>query len=223
MSVGSRSDFSNDSNVGVGVGSLQVRWDFKVAKIVSSLFSPPVVIAFVVMFIGIALNAWEWSLAYLFSVILVPTAYVYWLLRTKRIKNFHMYERTERLKPMILTTVMTVVTWAALRAFSAPAEITLFAFVGIFQVILLLIITLFFKISIHATAISGLSVFLVGLFGWSVGYVLLSVPLVAWARIRTKNHTFHQILFGVISGGIFITLVLMLISFQCRGAGLICE
>lgn len=223
MTVESRSDYPSKSVMGTGVDDRQQRWDFKVAKVVSSLFSPPVVIAIAVMFVGIALNAWEWSLAYLISVIVVPTLYVFWLLRTNRIKNFHMYERTERLKPMILTTVMTVVTWAVLKALSAPAEITLFALVGIFQVILLLIINMFFKISIHATAISGLSVFLVGLFGWSAGYVLLSIPLVAWARLRTKNHTFYQILFGVISGGIFIALVLILISFQCRGAGLICE
>jgi hypothetical protein len=223
MSINARSEVSDELVLDSMSRQMQSRWDYKAAKVVSSLFSPPVVIAAAVMFLGVAVNAWKWSLAYLVSVILVPTIYVVWLLKTHRISNFHMYDRMERFKPMIVTIIMTVLAWISFKVLSAPAEITLFAFVGIFQVLLLLVITLFWKISIHATAISGLTVFLVGLFGWSVAYVLLCIPLVAWARIHTKNHTFHQILFGVLAGGVFITLVLMMISFQCKGAGLLCE
>jgi hypothetical protein len=158
MSIRTRSEYKDELVLDDALMQLQSRWDFKAAKIVSSVFSPPAVISVTVIFIGIAMNAWKWSLAYLISVILVPTIYVFWLLRTNRITNFHMYDRVERFKPMVLTTIMTIIAWTGFKLLSAPAEMTLFAFVGIFQVVLLLLINLFWKISIHATAISGLSV-----------------------------------------------------------------
>lgn len=199
------------------------RWDFRLAKLVSGLFSPPVVIVIAVVFIGVALNALSWSLIYIVAVILLPTFYVWWLLKSGRIKNFHMYERRERMKPMLLTNVLTVLAWLGFKYSGAPPEITLFAFVAIFEVLQLLLITLFWKISIHATAITGLSFFLVALFGWKVWYLLLAIPLVIWARLRTDNHSFRQLMFGMLSGGAFIILVLAIISFQCHGAGLVCE
>ena len=199
------------------------RWDFRLAKVISGVFSPPVVLVIAVVFIGVALNALSWSIIYVLSVIIVPTLYVWWLLKSGRIKNFHMYERRERIKPNALTLLLTILAWLGFKYTGAPPEFTLFAFVAIFEVAQLLLITFFWKISIHSTSITGLSFFLVALFGWKVWYLLLAIPLVIWARLRTDNHSFKQLLFGMLSGGGFIILVLAIISFQCHGAGLICE
>jgi len=62
----------------------------------------------------------------------------------------------------------------------------------------------YWKISGHTTAISGLSVFIVASLGWSMSPVLMMVPLVAWARIRTRSHSFWQTMAGILTGTLFI-------------------
>jgi membrane-associated phospholipid phosphatase len=73
-------------------------------------------------------------------------------------------------------------------------------------------VTAFWKISIHTTAISALSIFLVALFGWQVSLTLLMVPLVAWARVRTHSHTLRQTIGGALVGAVFMLVVFSFIT-----------
>ena len=109
---------------------------------------------------------------------------------------------------MIFTVFTTFLSWLGLKLGGAPIQLTAFAFIGIFLTTLLLLITAFWKISIHTTAISALSVFLVATFGWQVSIALLMVPLVAWARLRTNSHTLRQTIGGTLVGAAFMLVVL---------------
>lgn len=52
------------------------------------------------------------------------------------------------------------------------------------------------KASIHVGTITGFATVVVLLYGFSFSFLYLLVPLVAWARIETKNHTLTQTIIG---------------------------
>jgi hypothetical protein len=213
---------SSENILKAAIPHLPHRWDHKLAKFISNLLSPPGVITIAMLIMSANLALWDWGLFYIFTVIGIPTLYVFWLLRTGRIADFHMYSREERIKPMVLVVIACIIAWLILIAFNVRYELRLFAGIGILLTSLLTLITKFWKISIHATSVSGLSTFLVVLFGWSYGLVLLSIPLVTWARMRTKNHSFKQLMAGTFVGAAFILVLLKIIAANCQGATLVC-
>ncbi|MFX1466867.1 MAG: hypothetical protein ACFFA5_10375 [Promethearchaeota archaeon] len=79
----------------------------------------------------------------------------------------------------------------------------------------LIVINLFWKISVHAAGISGPATFCLYIFGpltvWAVP-LLLSIVLVIWARLQLKAHTFSQLVAGTLIASI-ITLIFAYLSF----------
>lgn len=52
------------------------------------------------------------------------------------------------------------------------------------------------KASIHVGTVTGFATVIVLLYGLEFSFLYLLVPLVAWARIKTKNHTLMQTVIG---------------------------
>jgi membrane-associated phospholipid phosphatase len=66
--------------------------------------------------------------------------------------------------------------------------------------LILLLVTLRWKISGHTTAMSSLAMLCWLLIGPAAAPMMLSVPLVAWARVRLRRHTLAQTLAGAALG-----------------------
>ncbi len=182
-------------------------WDFRLARLVSNVINPIPVIAVILLVLAGMTHAWKWAAVYIVGAIVLPGAYIFWLLRRGIVSDFNVRNREERMNPMIFTVVTTVLSWLGLKLGGAPDEMVELAFVGIFITVLLLLITLYWKISIHTTAISALSIFLGTLFGWLASPALLMIPLVAWARVRTNSHTLRQTIGGAVAGACFMLVV----------------
>jgi len=193
---------------------LERAWDRKFAQMVSRLFSPPVLICAGIFLAALAIDTaagWLWSGFYLAVALLIPVAYIAWKVRRGELTDFHMRVREQRIKPMSLSLACAVLALAILAAAKAPAVLTIFAGVGVFQVAFLLLVTLRWKISGHSTAIAGWSLFMVALFGKFALPVLLLIPLVAWARVRLNRHELAQTIAGSAAGIAFILVTLYLV------------
>jgi membrane-associated phospholipid phosphatase len=200
-------------------------WDLRLAHLVSDVISPPIVIAVVLIILGILAgtpSTWGFIAFYIGFTIFLPFLFVLWQLRTGRISSIHIPIRQQRYPLMVLTVVLTILSWLVLWRGGASYTLTLFAGVGIFQAALIALITFFWKISAHTTSIAGLAVFIVYLFGWAGAPALALIPLVAWARIRTHSHTLSQTLGGILAGAGFIIGVLLIIHLQCAGLNFTC-
>jgi len=193
----------------------QTGWDYKAARLVSNLISPPLVsvlgILLMVNFIGTP-EAWRWAWVFVSLVVLLPTLYVVLLLKQGKIENFHMPNRENRNKPYLVIIGSNLLGAVLMAILDAPFLLLAFAVMGVTQSTLLFLINMYWKISGHATAISGLSVFIVAALGWSLAPVLVMVPLVAWARIRTYSHTFWQTIAGILTGTTFILATWFLLN-----------
>ncbi|MGQ9478873.1 MAG: hypothetical protein ACUVQ0_02480 [Thermoproteota archaeon] len=78
--------------------------------------------------------------------------------------------------------------------------------------LLLLFFTFSIKISIHVAGLASTVILLIHSYGYSMLILLPSIPVLAWARIKMKEHTCLQTTIGAIVGiigslaGLFIAL-----------------
>lgn len=190
-------------------------WSFRVAHWVSNVLNPPVISIFGIFLMASFLgtpDAWRLAILFVLLVVVVPTLYVYWLLKVGRIDNFHIPERESRNGVYLVIIASNMVGVIVMLWLDAPFLMLAFGVMGIMQSALLYLINRYWKISGHTTAVSGLSVFMVAALGWSMYPVLMIVPLVAWARIRTQSHSFWQTVAGIMTGSFFILLTWFLLT-----------
>ena len=185
----------------------------KIAKLISTLFSPPLLII-----VGLALAAtsigtvpaWLWAGFYVIFAVLLPCGYIIWEIRRGNITDFHMKIREQRTKPLLLSLICSIIAAVGMWIGNAPQMYLIFGAVGVLQMALIFFITLKWKISGHSTAVSAFSVFVVALFGQMAAPILLSIPLVAWARVRLDRHEMLQTVAGSIAGIVFMQGVMLL-------------
>jgi membrane-associated phospholipid phosphatase len=184
----------------------------RVAKWVSDWMSPPVFGAAIMLIIGLALRTavvWLWGGAFVVMCVGVPTGYVFWLARTGRVSDFHIPIRSQRIKPMILMLVMTLLSALLLVRLHPPVMLLGIAILGVFMMGFMFLVTLRWKISGHATAVTAFSSLCTLLFGGLGGFTFLLVPLVIWARLRLRRHTVRQTIAGMALGLTTFTLIFL--------------
>lgn len=188
-------------------------WKNRWARIVSGVLSPLTISLVAVAVAGYAIkdeSVLNWIALYVVLSILPPTLYIMYLVRKGTVSDFHLNVRTERTKPFLLMTTNSALGFTVMLLLGAPKLILIVLAAAVLQLLFMLIITLRWKISGHCTAIAGLVVLTIALFGENMLPLILTVPLVAWSRIRLKRHTFAQTLAGT---GLGITTVGALLYF----------
>ena len=190
------------------------RPEFGWARLVSDLFSPPVLwgaLAFAIAFQTAASpsQALMWALIYVALVIIVPMIYITWMVKRGKISDIHMGVRGQRLKPFLVSLVATTVAWWTLRALGAPSVVSQLALSGMIQIAVLTIITLVWQVSMHAMSTAAAVVGAV----WAYGAIalLVMIPLlllVAAARLNLNRHTPAQIVVGAFIGLIVPVLII---------------
>lgn len=182
-------------------------WDYRMAHLVSDVLNPPLVASAGIFLMAAVIDtiaAWVWAAVFVVVAVISPTLYVVWLLKKGRIETFHIPNRENREGPYRVMLACNSFVLILMSIFSAPVLLLAFGVIGLMQTFLLFLINRYWKISGHTTAISGLSVFMVAALGWWMAPALAMVPLVAWARIRTRSHTFWQTIAGILTGSTFI-------------------
>ncbi|MEJ2758355.1 MAG: hypothetical protein P8046_07735 [Anaerolineales bacterium] len=194
-------------------------WSYTVANVVSNVLNPPLVSVLGIFLMAAVLgtpDAWRWAILFVILAVIAPSLYVYSLLKRGKIETFHIPNRENRKRPYLVIIACNIAIVILMIISKAPFLLLAFGIMGMLQSTLLFVITTHWKISGHATAISGLSVFMVAAMGWSMSPVLVMVPLVAWARIRTKSHSFWQTVAGVLTGTLFILGTWLLLASTLR-------
>lgn len=146
---------------------------------------------------------------------LVPLGYVVSMVRRGQAGSLEVRERTARFRPMIVTIVSGLAGFGVFFVASETGRPFLLLAAGtyVLNVALSLLVTRWWKISIHLIALAGFlasGLFVAeSLWPWSVGSVfstawlypsLMLIPLLMWARVRSGAHTPAQVLAGGICG-----------------------
>lgn len=179
----------------------------KVASIVSNVAAPPVLAimgAVILTMASTTTGAWRWALMLAVTTVLFPTIFVLWMVWRGQISDIHVPNREERLKPYLVTAAAAALAWAICFAWPAPADFRMWSAANCLQAILFMVITLRWKISLHSAAAGALTVLAVAAFNAYGLLIALSVPLVAWARVRLQRHTFMQTVAGAALGALVV-------------------
>jgi len=188
-------------------------WRDRSARIISILSSPPLIALASIIIAAQAVDnepVLYWTIIYIALFTLTPTLYVLYLVRRGLITDFHMKIREQRTWPFLVILLCSSLIFLAMYFGGAPRLMLIISAVAIAQLMFILLITLRWKISGHCSAVSGLAVLLVALFGQSLLPITLLVPATAWSRIRLDRHTFAQSVAGIFLGIVTATSILYL-------------
>lgn len=183
----------------------------KSARMISNFLSPPLIALASIIITAQASeseSALLWIFVYVALLVLPPTLYILWLVHRGEVSDFHLNIREERTQPLLLILANTALVSLAMYLAGSPRLMLIAAAAAIIQLIIVLVITLRWKISGHCTAGAGLSVLAVALYGEILLPLLLIVPVIAWSRIRLGRHTFAQTIAGSALGVVTVVLIL---------------
>lgn len=135
------------------------------------------------------------ALTALFATLL-PMIMIYIMVKRGLLKDVYVYDRRNRFKPFLGATLCYFLGLVALLAVSAPLLVTVLMAGYLVNTIFMMLITLRWKISIHASGIAGPATFLIYVFGIQFWWTLLLIIPVGWARLKLKAHTPAQIIVG---------------------------
>lgn len=149
--------------------------------------------------------------------IALPLAFLSALYLFKIVSRITLDQRQERILPLVLTTLSFYLGYYLLSRYSPIKLVNVFLFASVMVVLASLLVSLFWKISLHTTGTGGLVGLLLSLsFIYSADLMLyLSIALViagivGTSRMALRTHSLSQVAGGFILG-ISVVLTLMLI------------
>lgn len=182
----------------------------RLAHFVSAIFSPPVLSVVSLLLLAGVINswaAWLWAIIQITLLVLVPCAYISWLVRHGQVTDFDLQVRAQRTRPYAVTLACLALASLLSVGANAPHLLVILTTALLIQMALLMTITLAWKISLHTAAAASVVTLLWLLFGPTVGPLALLVPLVGWSRVRLRRHTPWQVIAGAcLSVGVMVSV-----------------
>jgi membrane-associated phospholipid phosphatase len=177
----------------------------RVARLVGQLLSPPPILVVLALLVAWASSSTPamavlWGgIAAVFASVL-PYALILRGVRRGRLSDKHISLREQRIRFGVVAIISILIGLGALAAFDAPAEmVALLASIAV-GVACGWVVTLWWKISVHAAIAAGAATVLLLVFGPALLAVWPLVALIAWSRVQVGDHTPAQVLAGVALG-----------------------
>jgi membrane-associated phospholipid phosphatase len=176
------------------------------ASVISLVFNPAVTAAFTFLILLYPLQSIQTFLFLLATCVtfgtLIPLVMMYQLTKRGLVSDFNVSVRQERTKPFLGAAASYLAGGSALLLLRAPVIIVALMLCYAGNTLIALLITLRWKISIHASGVAGPTTALVYSLGaWAAVFFILLIP-VGWARVQLKAHTPWQIFAGALVAAI---------------------
>ncbi len=189
----------------------------RAARAVTEVLSPAVVVVALPLAVAwhatghdpVATFGWGLLVALFYSVL--PMAFVVRGARRGRWDGHWVRDRAHRTVPLLVCLASSLAGMAIMLAGGAPREVVALAWAMILTLVACLVITRWWKVSVHATVAGGAVAMVAFLYGpWLLSLALL-VALVCWSRVVVEDHTVAQVLAGavlgpVVGGAVFLVL-----------------
>lgn len=124
---------------------------------------------------------------------------IYIWIKERRI-DFDISDREDRIVPLLCSTFGAVIGSFLISSRLDDPRLLLISYVLVSMLILLTLITFFWKISLHAATSTAAIMLLILFQGFIYSWLLLIVPLIWWARLTLKQHTPAQLAAGTMTG-----------------------
>lgn len=163
---------------------------------------------------------------------LLPLLYIVWMVKSGQTSSLEIREREARKKPLLFGITSSLIGCGLMMAFTQlhSAIILSICLIQIGNSLLMMIITFWWKISLHLTGLAGFvaSLFFVEHNAWLLpindvirtSWVLplfFLIPVLAWARVRVSAHTPAQVVGGSVVAFLLTYWIMWLINGQLYG------
>ena len=115
----------------------------------------------------------------------------------KNFSDLNVSKRETR-TPLLLIAITSYSIAAIIFAVTNTKILFLLALGYTFVSLIIMVVNLFWKVSIHCAGVTGPIFSLIFVFGLTALPLSLIIGLVGWSRIKLKNHTFFQTLVGTL-------------------------
>lgn len=132
----------------------------------------------------------------------VPLAYVAKGVKAGKWSDHHIADRTQRAVPLLIASASVAVAAVLLVVVRAPRDLIALVLAQLAGLVVVLVVSRWWKISIHTAVAGGFLGILVVLFG---PWALLGLPILAavgWSRIVLDAHTWAQVIAGGTMGAL---------------------
>ena len=182
---------------------------YRLADVISWVISPIVVApAIYIVLVQLGYSSDIHRLYYLtvlfLSSTVVPVLLISGLKKTGKISDYNISFREQRFIPLLVLVGVNALGYEFIQQLHAPRLLTGILLFNAINMILILLITLQWKISIHLFTLTSSIALLFIQFGSVALWLLLLMPVLMWSRIFLKAHNFMQTLIGGIVGFILM-------------------
>ncbi|TDV36088.1 hypothetical protein [Actinophytocola oryzae] len=189
----------------------------RAARVVTELLSPAVIVVALPLAVAwqstgyavLPTLGWGLLVAVFYSVI--PMAIMVRGARRGRWDGHWVRERERRIIPFLLCLVSTSVGLVIMLLADAPRPVIALSWSMIATLVVVLAITRWWKVSVHATVAGGAVATIALLYGPWYLLLVVGVALVCWSRVMVRDHTVAQVVVGallgpVVGGAVFLWL-----------------
>jgi len=182
------------------------------ARLVTEFLAPAPTVAVLVLLVAwhsapTTAEAVRWAALAALFVSVVPFLYVIRGVRRGGLTDHHVGVRQQRPIPLLVGVASMLVGLIVLVLWGAPRDLVALVAVVATGLVTSLLVTLVWKLSIHAVVVSGAVTILVFVFGSPLLALAPLVPLVCWARVAVHDHTPAQTLAGAALGATVAAVV----------------
>lgn len=177
------------------------------ALTISGIFTPPLIAALAIFYISYYYSdsfiklTW-WSFVGTFLLVGPASGYILYGLRKGSVSDINLSEREERLRPLVLALTGAVAGAVFLLVKEAPKQLILLNLVLISELVVVIVVTLFWKISMHALIYSSIVTMLAYLYDLCILWLMVLLIPIGWARLYRKRHTLLQVIMGSVAGAV---------------------
>jgi len=189
----------------------------RIARYVSNILAPATISLPFILLVAFyqtqdQLSALIYAFITLFFLSVGPLLYIIIGVRLGKLSDIDVSRRTQRVGPFIFGIVSVMIGWLVLTLTNGPRNLQTVMIITVFSGIIMMVITFWWKISMHASSLGGVATMLTALYGAVMLPLFVLLVLVSWSRVALRRHTVPQVIAGSLAG-----IVLSLLILKIRG------
>ncbi len=189
----------------------------RIAHYVSNILSP-IAVSLPFVFLVAFYHAQNISIALLYAFVVLfflsfgPMMYILVGVRMGKFTDPDVSMRSQRIGPFLFGIISASIGLGTLFVTHGPKNLQTLMLITIVSGIVMMIITLWWKISIHASSLAAASTVLIVLYGSVLLPIFVLLAAVCWSRVILRRHTLGQVIAGSL-----VSIALTLFVLAIRG------
>lgn len=187
----------------------------RVARHISNILSPLAVSLPFIFFVALyhaqnILIALLYALIILFFLSFGPTVYILVGVRTGKFTDPDVSRRSQRVGPFLFGITSALIGLGTLFFTHGPKNLQTLLLITIVSGFVMMIVTFWWKISIHASSLAAAATFLTALYGSVTLPVFVLLIAVCWSRVVLRRHTVGQVIAGSLLSIVLTSIIVII-------------